>query len=107
MSLLDAFKNERIKGKIVNKDILENGNLGILVEDESTGSIYFVEFRTEKVPLTLDNMFGIVDEPYRKKNQYLNHLLAPNRYIDMAASYTKGPKKAAYHIYSVRNNYRH
>jgi len=43
MSILDLFRNEYVHGKVVDKYKLNNGNLGLIVEDVATARRYHVE----------------------------------------------------------------
>lgn len=47
MSVLDLFRNEYVSGKVVDKYRLNNGNLGLIVEDAATRRRYHVQFRDD------------------------------------------------------------
>ena len=59
MSLLDLFRNEYVNGKVVDKYRLENGNLGLIVEDAATHRRYHVEFRDGYKGPSSENLFGL------------------------------------------------
>ena len=71
MSLLDLFRQEYVRGKVVDKYSLKNGNVGLIIDDYSTHKRYHVEFRDGYKGPSAENLFGIVKEPFSKKTEYL------------------------------------
>jgi hypothetical protein len=101
MSVLDLFRNEYVHGKVVDKYRLNNGNLGLIVEDAATRMRYHVEFRDGYKGPSSENLFGLLKEPFAGKTVYLDHLVEQGDSIDLTLSYSKGPFKEAYYVHSV------
>jgi hypothetical protein len=101
MSVLDVFRHEYVNGKVVDKYRLENGNLGLIVEDDATRRRYHVEFRDNYKGPQPENLFGLLKEPFAGKTEYLDHLLEEGDSIDLKLSYSKGPFREAYYVHSV------
>ena len=101
MSLFDLLREERIKGKVLDKYKYDNGNLGIIVEDERTGKRYSVEFRTNYTKSGWENLYKIISEPFKSKREYLDQLIEKDTYIDLSTSYSKDPIKYAYNLHAV------
>ena len=75
MSLLDLFRQEYVKGKVVDKYSLKNGNIGLIIDDYGTHKRYHVEFRDGYKGPSAENLFGIVKDPFSKKTEYLDKLI--------------------------------
>jgi hypothetical protein len=101
MSVLDIFRNEYVHGKVVNKYRIENGNLGLVVEDAATRRRYHVEFRDNYKGSSTENLFGLLKEPFAGKTEYIDHLVEEGDSINLTLSYSKGPFREAYHVHSV------
>ena len=101
MSLLDLFRHESVNGKVVDKYRLENGNLGLIVEDAATRRRYHVEFRDNYKGPSSENLFGLLKEPFAGKTEYLDKLVSEGDNIDLTLSYSRGPFKEAYYVHSV------
>jgi hypothetical protein len=101
MSVLDVFRNEYVHGKVTSKYRLENGNLGLIVEDAATRRRYHVEFRDGYKGPSSENLFGLLKEPFAAKTEYLDHLVSEGDSIDLTLSYSRGPFKEAYYVHSV------
>jgi hypothetical protein len=101
MSILDVFRNEYVTGKIVDKYRLENGNLGLIVEDAATRRRYHVEFRDNYKGPSSENLFGLLKEPFAGKTEYLDKLVNEGDSINLTLSYSKGPFREAYCVHSV------
>ena len=69
MSVLDLFRNEYVNSKVVNKYRLENGNVGLIVEDAATHRRYHVEFRDNYKGPSSENLFGLLKEPFAGKDR--------------------------------------
>jgi hypothetical protein len=67
MPVLDVFRNEYVHGKVLDKYRLENGNLGLIVEDAATRRRYHVEFRDNYKGPSSENLFGLLKEPFAGK----------------------------------------
>ena len=101
MSLLDLFRQEYARGKVVDKYSLGNGNLGLIIDDYSTHKRYHVEFKDGYKGPNFDNLYGILKEPFSSKTQYLDKLIDQGDFIELTMSYSKGPFRQAYRLYSV------
>jgi hypothetical protein len=101
MSLLDVFREEYVNGKVVNKYRLENGNLGLIVEDAATRRRYHVEFRDNYKGPSTENLLGLLKEPFAGKTEYLDKLVEEGDSIDLTLSYSPSPFREAYYVHSV------
>ena len=101
MSLFDLFRQEHIKGKVIDKYRLENGNIALIVEQENTGRRYNVEFNDGYKGARLENLFGLWDEPFSGKTEYLEKLVSKYDYVDLVVSYSKWPLRQAYRLLGV------
>ena len=101
MSVLDLFRNEYVHGKVTGKYRLENGNLGLIVEDAATRRRYHVKFRDGYKGPSSENLFGLLKEPYAGRTEYLDHLVEEGDSINLTLSYSKGPFREAYYVHSV------
>ena len=101
MSLLDLFRQEYIRGKVMDKFSLGNGNMGIIIDDDNTHKRYHVEFRDGYRGPIVENLFGIVKEPFSNKTEYLDKLLNKDDSVELTVSYSKGPFREAYRVHSV------
>ena len=101
MSLLDLFRQEHVRGKVIDKYGLKNGNIGLIIDDYSTHKRYHVEFRDGYKGPGVENLFGIVKEPFSNKTEYLDKLIDKDDSVELTVSYSKGPFREAYRIHSV------
>ena len=101
MSVLDVFRHEYVNGEVVDKCRLENGNLGLIVEDADTRRRYHVEFRGNYKGPSSENLFGLLKEPFAGKTEYLDKLVGEGDSIGLTLSYSRGPFKEAYYVHSV------
>jgi hypothetical protein len=101
MSLLDLFRQEYVRGKVVDKYSLKNGNIGLIIDDYGTHKRYHVEFRDGYKGPSAENLFGIVKEPFSKKTEYLEKLIDKDDSVELTVSYSKGPFREAYRLHSV------
>ena len=101
MSVFDLFRNEYVHGKVTGKYRLENGNLGLVVEDAATRRRYHVEFRDNYKGPSSENLFGLLKEPFAGKTEYLDKLVEKDDRIDLTLSYSRGPFREAYYVHSV------
>ena len=101
MSLLDYFRQEYVRGKVVDKYSLKNGNIGLIIDDYGTQKRYHVEFRDGYKGPSAENLFGIVKEPFSKKTEYLDKLIDKDDSVELTVSYSKGPFRQAYRLHSV------
>jgi len=101
MSLLDVFRQEYVDGKVLDKYRLENGNLGLIVEDAATRRRYHVEFRDEYKGPSAENFFGLLKEPFARKTEYLDSLVNDGDQVELTLSYSRGPFREAYYVHSV------
>ena len=101
MSLLDVFRQEYVNGKVVDKYRLDNGNLGLIVEDAATHRRYHVEFRDNYKGASTENLFGLLKEPFAGKTEYLDNLVKEGDQVELTLSYSRGPFREAYYVHSV------
>lgn len=93
MALVDYFRGERIRGRVIDVYDTEKNDIAAVVEADN-GSRYTVNF---SVSSNLSNLYGFL-APQRKS---LEKLIKPELYIDVAAQYSKNPFKAAYRLNQV------
>jgi len=101
MSILDVFRQEYVDGKVVDKYRLENGNLGLIVEDLAAHRRYHVEFRDNYKGPQAENLFGLLKEPFAGKTEYLDKLVRGGDQVELTLSYSRGPFREAYYVHSV------
>jgi len=101
MSILDVFRQEYVRGRVVDKYRLENGNLGLTVEDAATRRRYHVEFGDEYKGPSAENFFGLLKEPFARKTEYLDNLVKDGDRVELTLSYSRGPFREAYYLHSV------
>jgi hypothetical protein len=101
MSVLDLFRNECVNGKVLDKYRLNNGNVGLVVEDAATHRRYHVEFRDGYKGPSSENLFGLLKEPFAGKTEYLDRLVEAGDSIDLTLSYSRSPFREAYNLHSV------
>ena len=100
MSLLDVFRQEYVKGRVADKYGLRNGNMGLIIDDDSSHKRYHVEFRDGYKGRGVENLFGLT-EPFSGKTEYLDKLIGKDDCVELTLSYSKGPFRQAYRVYSV------
>jgi len=100
VSLLDFLRQEYVRGKVVDKYSLANGNIGLVVDDVSSHRRYHVEFRDGYKGPGVDNLFGLT-EPFSGKTEYLDKLIGKDDSVELALSYSRYPFRQAYRVYSV------
>jgi hypothetical protein len=101
MSLLNYFRQETVRGKVVDKYNLKNGNIGLIIDDYNSHERYHVEFRDGYKGPRAENLFGLMKEPFSEKSEYLDRLIEKNDSIELTMSYSKGPFRQAYQLNSV------
>jgi hypothetical protein len=101
MSFFDLFRQEYVRGKVFDKYTLSDGNLGLVVEREDNHRRYHVEFKDGYKGPSLDNLYGLLKEPFGSKTEYLDRLINKNDVVELTVSYSKGPLRQAYRIHSV------
>jgi hypothetical protein len=92
MALVDYFRGERIRGRVI--DVYNTDKDIAAVIEADNGSRYTVNF---SVSNNLFNLYGLL-APQRKS---LEKLIKPEMYIDVAAQYSKNPFKTAYRLNQV------
>jgi len=101
MSLLDLLKQEYVKGKVIDKYRLNNGNVGLVVEQAGTGRRYNVRFRDDYKGACVENLFGLLNDPFSCKTEHVDRLVNAGDSIELTMSYSKDPFREAYRIHSV------
>ena len=101
MSLLDMLRQEYVKGKVVDKYRLENGNVGLIIAQDGTYRRYHVQFQDNYRGPCIENLFGLLKEPFSGKTGHVDRLIHKGDYIELTASYSRGPFREAYRVHSV------
>ena len=101
MSLLDFLRQEYVKGKVIDKYRLSNGNVGLVVEDSNAHKRYYVEFRDDSRGPCGENLVGLLKEPFSSKTEHLDRLVKEGNSIELTVIYSKGPLREAYYVHSV------
>jgi hypothetical protein len=101
MSLLELFRQEYVKGRVLDKYQFENGNIGVAVENQINRKRYHVEFKDGYKGPVLENLFGLAKEPFAGKSEYLDQLVEKGDSIELNVSYSKSPLRQAYQLHSV------
>jgi len=102
MSLLDLLRQEYVKGKVVDKYRLENGNVGLIIAQNGTNRRYHVHFRDDYRGPSIEDLFGLLKEPFSGKSEYVDRLVNKGDYVELTASYSRGPFREAYRLHSVQ-----
>jgi hypothetical protein len=92
MALMDYFRGERIRGRVV--EVYNTDEDIEAVVEADNGSRYAVNF---SVGNNLSNLYGLL-APRRKS---LEKLVKPHMFVDVAAQYSNNPFKAAYRLNQV------
>jgi hypothetical protein len=100
MAFYDILREERVKGRVAGKYKLENGDIGLVVEQDS-GHVYWVEFRSGQPRQDYLNLYGLLPEPFKTEGEALEKLITQNDYVDITVSYNRSPLKTAYYLHSV------
>jgi len=101
MSLLDLLRHEYIRGRVLDKYMLNDGSVALIIDQEGTHRRYHVSFKDNYKGPSFDNLYGLLKEPFGGKTDYLAHLINKDDTIELTMSYSKGPFRQAYHIHSV------
>lgn len=101
MSLLDLLRQEYVKGKVIDKYILRNGNFSLIVENESNRKRYHVEFKDYDRGPCIENLFGLFKDPFEGKTEHVERLTKEGDTVELTLSYSRGPLREAYYIHSV------
>jgi len=106
MSLLDLLKQDYMKGTVIDKYKLPDGNVALIVDEDRTNRRYHVRFDDDyRSRPCLENLFGYLKEPFSGKTKYLEHLIDKGDHIEFAASASKSPFREAYELYHVSKNH--
>ena len=98
--MLDLFRQEYIKGKVVDKYRLENGNLALVVQ-QGDNKRYHVEFKDNYKGPCLDNLYGLIKEPFGGKTGSVENLVNKEDIVELTVNYSKSPLRQAYRIHTV------
>lgn len=102
MSLFDLFRQEYVRGKVIDKYQLRNGNIGLIVEDLNASRRYHVEFKDNYEGASGENLYGLLKNPFAAKSEPLNRLVEVGDTIDVTMSYSNGPFREAYRIHAIQ-----
>lgn len=99
--MYELLRDQRLQGRVKDKYRLANGNLGLVVEDD-TGQRYAVVFQTDHAEPRLANLYGLVDEPFQGRGEDIGRLIAEGDRIDLSVGYRRdSPLRVAYGLNSV------
>jgi hypothetical protein len=101
MSLIDYIRGEFVTGKVVDKYRLNNGNLGILVEQKGTDKRYHVEFEDTHDEPSIYNLYGLLSNPFNRKSESAIRLINKADNIELTLSYSRSPFRKAYRLHST------
>ena len=101
MSLIDLFRGEYVKGKVVDKYSLNNGNIGLILDDTSTKKRYHVEFKDGYKGPGIENLYGLLKDPFSSKTDFIDKLIEKGDSIGLTVSYSKSPFRQAYKLHYV------
>ena len=101
MSLLDYFRGEYVKGRVVDKYSLGNRNIGLIIDDIGANKRYHVEFKDGYKGPGINNLFGLLKDPFSSKTESIDKLVEKGDSIGLTVSYSKGPFRQAYKIHYV------
>ena len=101
MALIDYIRGEYVRGKVIDKYRLNNGNIGLVVEQAGTNKRYHVEFQDGRKAPYGDNLYGLLKDPFSQKTEHLDKLINQNDAIELTLSYAKSPFRKAYRVHSV------
>jgi hypothetical protein len=68
--------------------MLSSDNIALVVEAEDTSKRYHVEFRDDYKGPCLDNLHGLIKEPFAGKTEYLEGLINKNDEIELSVGYS-------------------
>ena len=83
---------------------MKNGDIALVVEEEGADRRYHVEFRDSYEGPWLDNLYGLLKEPFGGKTEYLDRLISRNDTVELTVSYSKRPFREAYRVHSVSSS---
>jgi len=86
--LIDLFRQEYVRGRVIDKYGLKNGNMGLIIDDDSSHKRYHVEFRDGYRGRKVENLFGLT-EPFSGKTEYLDKLIDKDDCVELTLSYSK------------------
>ena len=89
-----------MSGKVLDKYKLENGNIGILLEQKGTYKRYHVEFKDNGQKPGLENLYGLLSDPFNEKTKAVDGLVNKGDTIGLTVSYSKSPFRSAYRLHS-------
>jgi hypothetical protein len=101
MSVFDLLRQEYVKGKVVGKYRLGNGNVGLVVEQQGTNRRYHVQFRDDYSRPCIENLYGLLNDPFAGKTKALERLISEGDQVELTLSYSKGPFRESYRVHSV------
>ena len=93
MAILDIFYQQYIEGKVLDKYRLENGNIGVIVENNIDRQRYHVEFNDGKPEL--NNLYGLFKTSFEQQSDSLDKLITKGDYVGVTLSYNRSPFKQA------------
>ncbi len=86
----------------MDKYRLENGNVGLIIDQDGTHNRYHVQFRDDyRTRSCVENLFGLLKDPFSGKTEHLDRLVNKGDYIELTARYSRGPFRETYRLHSV------
>ena len=99
MAILDIFYQQYLEGKVLDKYRLENGNIGVIVENSVDRQRHHVEFNDGKPELS--NLYGFFKTPFEKLSDSLDKLITKGNYVGVTLSFNRSPFKQARQLHKV------
>ena len=100
MGVQELLRDQQIQGAVLDRYRMENGNIGLVVEDEA-GERYSVEFQTNYVRPCFANLYGLINEPFKRNGDRLERLLIEGDRVELSVGYKRGPMRTAYALHNV------
>ena len=105
MSLLDVLRHEYLVGVVLDKYLLDSGDVGLVLEGRA-GQRYHVAFR-DGYGASLENLFGLLKEPFEGRTEQVEKLIGRGDVVELTVNYNKTPLRQAYRIHSVTGTQYH
>jgi len=77
--------------------------LALIIAQDGTYRRYHVQFRDDYRGPCIENLFGLLNEPFSGKSEHVDSLVNKGDHIELTASYSRGPFREAYPVHSVQS----
>ena len=101
MALLGMFRQQYMEGKVLDKYQLENGNIGLIVENRVDKQRYHVEFADKQTKPGPDNLYGLYKAPFEQQGKALDKIIYEGDYVGVTTGYNRSPFKQAQQLHTV------